>query len=239
MNGYRIILLLTAGLLCVTGCGVSDSENDSDNGHQTITYTLTTRVSPSEGGSVEPSGGQYSHGSSVSIQANPNQGWIFTEWGGDIQSTDNPLVYLIEKDTDLTANFEDIRSGYTVELIFSGSTAALDYLEFGQMEDPVTEQAPPTPPHGTLHAFFYYNGYELFKDYRNDFEPEITWELYYQASEGESLSLEWEVNVAKMSGSLTLGAPDSNLEVDMVEENSIDFQNGDFTYFLIHYKSND
>jgi hypothetical protein len=236
MDGFKHILFLTAGLLCVAGCGVSDSDDEPDNGLQTVTYTLTTQVSPPEGGSVDPTGGQYNHGSSVTVQADPNQGWIFTEWSGDFQSQDNPLVFTIEADTDLTANFEDARSEYSVVMNLSGNGAVLDYLEFGQMENPIAEQAPPSPPEGALHAFFSYNGYELFKDYRYHFEQVLVWELHYQASDGDSLSLSWEVDVVKMEGRLTLTDPDSDFEIDMLDESTFEFQSGNHGYFLIHYK---
>ena len=42
-----------------------------------VTYTLTTQVNPSEGGSVFPSSGEYNEGDQVSVQATPKQYYVF------------------------------------------------------------------------------------------------------------------------------------------------------------------
>ena len=55
-------------------------------------YTLTTQVNPAEGGSVFPASGEYNEGDQVSVQATPNQYYVFNNWGGNGNgSNSNPL----------------------------------------------------------------------------------------------------------------------------------------------------
>ncbi len=76
------------------------------------TYTLTLSADPEEGGNVYGEG-EYEEGEEVIITANPNEGWFFVEWTGDIAHADNPnstetTVTMPAEDISLTANFEEI-----------------------------------------------------------------------------------------------------------------------------------
>ena len=49
------------------------------------TYTLTTSVTPSEGGkiSVSPQEPNYVESSTVTLTPEPNENWVFKQWEGD------------------------------------------------------------------------------------------------------------------------------------------------------------
>ena len=69
-------------------------------------YTLTTQVTPDEGGSVFPSTGEYTDGNQVTVQATPSQYFEFVKWGGDGNgSTNNPLSVTINSNISLIAEF--------------------------------------------------------------------------------------------------------------------------------------
>ena len=69
-----------------------------------INYELNITV---EGeGSVEQSFESYESGSEITLNAIPAEGWKFKEWKGDINSTDNPLLFVITGKTNLTLVFE-------------------------------------------------------------------------------------------------------------------------------------
>ena len=69
-----------------------------------VNYSLSITI---EGeGTVEQSLENYESGSEVTLKAIPSDGWLFKEWKGDINSTDNPLVFVIENKTQLTLVFE-------------------------------------------------------------------------------------------------------------------------------------
>jgi hypothetical protein len=58
-------------------------------------------------GSVEfdPPGGSYPESTVVKIKAIPDEGWIFSHWGGDLSSTSNPDSVLMDSDKGLTVTF--------------------------------------------------------------------------------------------------------------------------------------
>jgi hypothetical protein len=75
----------------------------------TVIGKETLMVSSTDGGSVTlPGEGtfEYDNGAEIIIVATPDDGYHFTHWTGSISSTSNPLSLTMDKDYDLTANFE-------------------------------------------------------------------------------------------------------------------------------------
>ena len=78
-------------------------------------YTLTTDVAPPGSGSVqadpEPNcptdPGLYQEGTEVQLSANPNTGFSFGGWSGDLTGSTNPDVITIDGEKTVTANFID------------------------------------------------------------------------------------------------------------------------------------
>jgi uncharacterized repeat protein (TIGR02543 family) len=66
---------------------------------------VAAAASPSSGGTVT-GGGQYTHGSTVTLTATPSDGYRFTGWSGDGAGTANPLYITVEADKTVTASFE-------------------------------------------------------------------------------------------------------------------------------------
>ncbi len=65
--------------------------------------TITT-----DGGGVvlaDPAAAEYEHGSVVSLSAQPDSGWRFAGWSGDLSGGDNPASMSIVADSVVTANF--------------------------------------------------------------------------------------------------------------------------------------
>jgi len=76
-----------------------------------IQYTLTINVG--EGGTTQPSQGSYDYdcGTLVEITATPDSGHEFIDWSGDVPSgyeNDNPLIFTMNSDKSITANFKRI-----------------------------------------------------------------------------------------------------------------------------------
>ncbi len=73
-------------------------------------YTVTASSDDSSHGSVtmSPAGGIYENGGSVTVTANQKTGYKFKEWqiDGTSVSTDNPYVYTVTGNADLSAVFE-------------------------------------------------------------------------------------------------------------------------------------
>ena len=69
-------------------------------------YTLTANVDPVQGTiELNPPGGVYSEGSTVSIKAIANQGYIFDGWSGDITGNDKTASITMDDNKSVTAIF--------------------------------------------------------------------------------------------------------------------------------------
>jgi uncharacterized repeat protein (TIGR02543 family) len=67
-----------------------------------ITFNLS--INSSSGGEVSSSGGEYTYGSNISIEAIPDEGYIFSHWSND--SEENPIdISMIDGDQNITAYF--------------------------------------------------------------------------------------------------------------------------------------
>jgi uncharacterized repeat protein (TIGR02543 family) len=90
------------------------------------TYTLTTSVSPSGAGSVSPSGGDYAAGSSVSLSATPNSGYVFDFWSGSANGTGPNTSITMDSDKDIIANFAALEATVLFSDDFSQDTGHWD-----------------------------------------------------------------------------------------------------------------
>ena len=94
-------LLLILSVLFVLSCS---GDNDGTK------YTLTTSVSPPEGGSISPATGEHNEGDYLDVTATPSNGYIFIgwTWGGIV--TENTLypstTVIMDNDYEVMANFE-------------------------------------------------------------------------------------------------------------------------------------
>jgi len=85
------------------------------------TYTLITNISPSGGGSVSPSGGEYESGVQVTLTASPASGYTFDHWSGSASGTASTITIIMDSDESLTANFEASPQTYTLTVNVSPS----------------------------------------------------------------------------------------------------------------------
>ena len=76
------------------------------------TYTLTISASPSNGGAVgkNPDKQSYNENESITINATPNEGWIFINWvkGNTLFETLSSTTFNIKENMNLIAVFEEI-----------------------------------------------------------------------------------------------------------------------------------
>jgi hypothetical protein len=238
----KTCLLLIFTLLlwgCGSGGGTGPDNDGEDNDPEPVEYDLSVLKNPAEGGSVDPSGGTYEEGTEITIEATANDGFTFREWTGALSSNDNPITLTITDDTDITANFNDLRSIYTVQMFAISAGDSVD-LRFGQssrgsdgFDDGVDQDAPPSPPEGALHAYFEINDLELFRDFRSNIDQTVAWTLQYQVASGEDLKLEWEiVNDSQIKGDLILTDESGTFEVDM-QNNTTHTESGTTTGTLL------
>lgn len=70
-----------------------------------VIYTLESRLSPGGGGSVDPPGGNYEAGATVTLTAMPGTGYRFDHWGGDTSGALTTLNVVMDSNKTVTAYF--------------------------------------------------------------------------------------------------------------------------------------
>ena len=72
----------------------------------TTQYSLTSAVSPANGGTVSPAGTNwYNNGQNVTVTASPASGYSFTGWSGSLNGTTNPSTFAMNGAKTITAGF--------------------------------------------------------------------------------------------------------------------------------------
>ncbi|THU39870.1 T9SS type A sorting domain-containing protein [Niastella caeni] len=96
----------------VTSTGISYNGNSPDlgaieSGGTATTYSLTTSVTPSGGGSVSrsPNASSYNAGTVVTLTATASSGYTFTGWSGDVSGTSTSINVTMNGNRTVAANF--------------------------------------------------------------------------------------------------------------------------------------
>ena len=71
-------------------------------------HTLGMTVTPSAGGSVTPSGGQYTSGTELALTATPANGYTFDHWSGGASGSSPVTTVTMGSDRNVTAHFKEI-----------------------------------------------------------------------------------------------------------------------------------
>jgi uncharacterized repeat protein (TIGR02543 family) len=73
-------------------------------------YTLTTNTVGNGSVTLNPPGGVYNEGTVVTLTANPDTGWKFDNWTGDLTGSTNPDTITMDANKSVTANFSELGS---------------------------------------------------------------------------------------------------------------------------------
>ena len=110
---YKLISILL--IVVINACS---SESTDDVGiTPPVIEKFTLIVNSSEGGSVNTVGGEYNKGSNVTITATPNQGYVFSGWSGNSNSTEPSITLVMEGNISITATFTQIINKYTLQVL--------------------------------------------------------------------------------------------------------------------------
>lgn len=84
------------------------------------TYTLSTTISPIEGGkiTVSPQAPNYKEGEVVTLTPEPNDHWVFEKWEGDASGSTTPLQITMNSDKSVTGAF--IKKNYQLTINIEG-----------------------------------------------------------------------------------------------------------------------
>ena len=208
-----------------------------------IPGSFTLSIATEGNGSVETElvsgelrGDKYVYQSEVRLTAIPDDRWEFFDWTGGLTGTQNPATLEMDRDLSVTAVFEQFRNQFTVEMSLQDNRGEFD-MQFGQDSSPelLRRLAPPPPPAGALNAYFRYDGTNYVRDFRQDSETNITWELRYQAGNGSGLELVWKLNTSVFKGNLIISDSDESFEVNMLEEDRISLPDGEDGVLTIQF----
>ena len=89
----RILIILTT--IFLIGC-------DEDP----TMYTLTVSSNPTEGGTINPSSGEYQEGTEVTLRVNTNTHYEFDKWSGSWSGSESPLTITMDSDKNIVGNFK-------------------------------------------------------------------------------------------------------------------------------------
>jgi len=102
------ILVLLVTILTITGC--------TEDTPPTI-YTLSVTSNPTEGGTINPTTGEYEEGTEVTITVTPNLNYEFDKWSGSWSGSESQLTLTMDSDKNLVGNFilmdTDVVLGYS------------------------------------------------------------------------------------------------------------------------------
>jgi hypothetical protein len=90
------ILVLLVTILTITGC--------TEDTPPTM-YTLSVTSNPTEGGTINPTNGEYEEGTEVTITVTPNLNYEFDKWSGNWSGSESPLTLTMDSDKNLVGNF--------------------------------------------------------------------------------------------------------------------------------------
>src|SRR6056297_2823455 len=137
----RKFLFFIASLIAVFtfSCDSTDSGFD-----ETVPdfFTLSTNVSPQGGGVVRPSGGEFVQNSTITITAEPAEGFIFERWGGDLSGNTNPDTLVFSSNKIVNAFFAEIEFPLNITIIGEG-TVTEELVAEETVEESPPAKAPP------------------------------------------------------------------------------------------------
>ena len=91
--------------------------------HPSIKYSLTIDIYGNGSVTLDPDKILYTPGTNISLTAVPTPGWEFSEWGGDVSSTDNPVELTMDGDLSVVATFTQLEYDLLVSTVGSGSVS--------------------------------------------------------------------------------------------------------------------
>ncbi|MDG2147261.1 MAG: BspA family leucine-rich repeat surface protein [Flavobacteriaceae bacterium] len=126
--------------------------------------TFLVSIDSQDGGTVSTSGGEYEEGSTLTIEAVPDQGFDFAGWTGGASGDTNPLTITVGTNANITATF--VRSKYNLTVTVDGQGTVAQEL--------ISTAKTPTE-------------YESFSNVRLTATPSSNW-IFYKWSGASSLT---------------------------------------------------
>jgi len=116
----RRLLFVLASIIAVLTFSCDTTQPDFDDAVPDLN-TLTTNVTPGDGGEVLPSEGEFVDGTTIEIEAIPNTGYLFERWEGDLVGSLNPTFLSMTNNRSVTAVFSEAEIPLTINVVGQGT----------------------------------------------------------------------------------------------------------------------
>ena len=146
MRGLRFTLLLSA-LVLLFSC---DTTNPSFDDTIPEVYSLDTRVVPAGMGVilVNPIGDSFEANERVTLEAIPNEGYVFEKWEGALSGNTNPEFIIIDNDKSVTAHF--FLRNYPLNISISGEGSVVEVIESRSKVNTENQEESPKSKSGVI-----------------------------------------------------------------------------------------
>jgi hypothetical protein len=105
-SGYGTSQVIYPEWSCTWGFNsVSLSRDD----HNPVKYALTVETNGTGSVTLDPDGGLYNAGTTVTLTAVPGTGWKFDSWTGDASGSQNPTDIVMHEDKTVTVLFTQLK----------------------------------------------------------------------------------------------------------------------------------
>ncbi len=84
-------------------------------------YDLNVTTTGNGSVTLNPTGGNYPEGTTITLNAIPDTGWVFSGWTGDLSGNANPTTMTMDSDKTVTATFTQIQYTLDVSIYGNGS----------------------------------------------------------------------------------------------------------------------
>ena len=111
--GNKAYTVSKEGYNNATGTVNVDSDESVDITMVKKTYTLSVSTVGQGTVAKNPNKATYTHGEVVQLTANPDSGWNFDSWSGDLTGSTNPVYITMNENKSITANFSEITYSIT------------------------------------------------------------------------------------------------------------------------------
>ncbi|MBS3781782.1 MAG: hypothetical protein KGY66_06470 [Candidatus Thermoplasmatota archaeon] len=136
------------------------------------TYGLTVNIDGE--GKVEVEGEEwgdgdskvYEEGTDVTLEANPDEGWVFREWTGDLKSDEKEMTITMDEDMEITATFEIKTYNLTVNIDGEGKVE-VEGEEWGDGDSKLYEEGTDVTLEATPDEGW------VFREWTGDYEGDI------------------------------------------------------------------
>ncbi len=232
------------------GTGIHQEKNIPITGEGLSAPTYTITITTVGNGTVtkDPDLATYEAGTVVQLTAVPATGWVFSNWGGDLSGSENPVSVTVNADMNITATFIELPAAdnFVAILTVTDATDQTRLLAFGT--DPgatdgydaaYDQKAPPLPPPGAFEARLLNGGEAFYRDVRASVVEgtEVLWMLEFQPATGG-----WPVVIAWNPLTLPPGSfrlqdtgGGTQVDVNMKTQHRYVAENGTPTTLLIRY----